>query len=108
VGRIDIRGPLLTPQVGKTYLDDDRFGCSVEIIFATIRFCNSPYSNMGAASTPYGGPARHVSRVTAACRERSSTRGQGRSDRRPLMINLKLTGNTRFRARATPHPGTHD
>ena len=43
VGRIDSRGPVLARKVGRTCLEDGRSGCSMEIIFATIRFCNSPY-----------------------------------------------------------------
>ena len=44
VGQSRVEGDSLPPEVGRTRLEDGRFGCSVEIIFATIRFCNSPWS----------------------------------------------------------------
>src|SRR5262245_3192668 len=48
-GEIGSQGPLLAGTVGRAWLEDGRPRCSVEIIFANIRFCNSPYNDLNAA-----------------------------------------------------------
>src|SRR6267154_415875 len=48
-GQSTVEGDFSSQKWGRTYLEGlegDRFGCSVEIIFPTIRFCNSPSSDM--------------------------------------------------------------
>ena len=77
VGAVDGRGRLLTPKVGRTCLEDDRFRSSVEIIFATIRFCNSPPGDNDVPSLSLNPGAR------VARRDQGLTRTVRRATQQP-------------------------